>query len=130
MTSRPVTLPDDLSADDAVQVAWLIRRYREKAHIAGASVSPGLLALERAVAREAMQGQLGSTVGRPAEPRNSRHMDPLLLTYGEAAGLLGYSLSTVKRRVASGDLVPVRDGGCARLRRSDIDAFIDQKRTA
>lgn len=131
MKSPPVVcLPGDLSADDALQVAWLIRRYRERAHTAGSSVSTGLLVLERAVAQKAMQGQPGSTVEPMVQPRKAGHVNPLLIAYEDAAVLLGFSLSTLKRRIRAGEFTPVRDRGIARLGRADIDDYIARHRGA
>lgn len=47
-----------------------------------------------------------------------------LLTVQEAADVLNVSESTAWRRVASGELPSVKDGGLRRIRRDDLDGYI------
>jgi excisionase family DNA binding protein len=49
-----------------------------------------------------------------------------LMTYQDAADVLGVSLATLKRLVRDGDLPVVRFRGCARLRPDDLARFIDE----
>lgn len=48
-----------------------------------------------------------------------------MVTYRDAAGLLAWSESTLRRRVREGLLEPVRAGRTVRLRRTDIDRLIE-----
>ena len=53
--------------------------------------------------------------------------DQALIPIGEAARILGMSISTLRRWDREGHLKPVRlaPGGTRRYRRSDIDALIE-----
>jgi len=67
-------------------------------------------------------------VPKVEDPRDSgdgRAVQPLLMTYGEAAALSGWSLRTVNRRVADGTFNPVRHLGQPRIRRTDIESLIN-----
>ncbi len=59
-------------------------------------------------------------------PRNDLQNIPLLLTFGQAAGQLGISLSKIKRLASAGEL-PVVDVGerNPRIRRDDLAAYVD-----
>lgn len=51
--------------------------------------------------------------------------EPLLLTYAQAAGRLGVSRRTVERLVKAGSLMGTRVGGAARIRASDLAAYVE-----
>jgi excisionase family DNA binding protein len=53
-----------------------------------------------------------------------------LLTVTEAAGLLGVSVSTVRRVLGTGDLQAVRVGRSLRFKMSDLENFMETRRTA
>ena len=53
---------------------------------------------------------------------------PQLLTRQEAADVLGVSVGTVKRRIATGDLPAFRDGRrIVRVRRTDLERYIAER---
>ena len=51
---------------------------------------------------------------------------PLILTFNQAADLLGCSVSKVKTLIAAGQLPAVDFGGVRRVRRVDIEAFVER----
>lgn len=53
-----------------------------------------------------------------------------LLTYAEAAELLGCSTRTIARRVRSGALPVVLDGGLRRIAEEDFEAYVVARRRA
>ena len=61
------------------------------------------------------------TVELAAEPVDA----PILLRLREAATLLGVSVSTVEELVARGDLPVVRIGKCVRVRRDELQTWLD-----
>lgn len=118
------------STEDLIHLVRAIQTYRVAALRAGQAIPPGLLAIEHSVSQRAIGGQTGPKVGTASVDRDAGQMDKELFSYTAAAHRLGYSLRTFKRRIAAGDIVPVRDGRMARIRRADLDAFIDQHQGA
>jgi excisionase family DNA binding protein len=53
-----------------------------------------------------------------------RHNRIQLFTIAEAAQMLRVGPRTVRRRIASGDLVAHRFGGCVRIAEADLRAFL------
>jgi excisionase family DNA binding protein len=49
----------------------------------------------------------------------------ILLDYDQTAKELSLSVSTIRRLVTDGKLLPVRIGGSVRFRRADLEAFAD-----
>jgi excisionase family DNA binding protein len=64
----------------------------------------------------------GQERSESAVPSSSGESDPMLRTT-EAARQLGVSPSTIRRRVAAGDLAVVRIGRAVRFRTSDLQKF-------
>lgn len=98
----------------------------------GSTAPPEYPALSHYMAQQARAGkslnvtgaQSVSIVGIPEPSRDSEQVTAdTLLTYRESADRMNISLSTLRRRVAAGDLRPVRHGRITRLRVADIDAF-------
>ena len=54
------------------------------------------------------------------------HVEPLILTLPQAAEVLGCSVSKVKTLIAAGQLPVIDFGGVRRVRRSDIEAFVER----
>ena len=52
--------------------------------------------------------------------------NPALMTRADVAAELGMSVSTVKRLIADGALVAVEVGRSTRVRRSDLEAFLER----
>lgn len=50
-----------------------------------------------------------------------------LLTVGEVAGLMRVSNMTVYRLIKSGQLAAIRVGKNYRIRRSDVDRYLDER---
>jgi excisionase family DNA binding protein len=92
----------------------------------GFSVPPELVAWAEQAQDWATAVQGGSKVaaacfGADAAPVSA----PLLLSTPAAAELLGCSASTVKRLMADGSLPTVVVGGTRRIRRSDLEAYVE-----
>jgi excisionase family DNA binding protein len=58
---------------------------------------------------------------------STTHADPLL-TYHEAAEILGTATTFVERLVGNRDLAFVKVGHYVRIRRSDLDHYIERSR--
>lgn len=58
---------------------------------------------------------------------DDRAIQPVTLTYPEAADYMGVSLATVKRLVADGSLRHVPIGRAIRFRREDLDRYLDRE---
>ncbi|MBA3287558.1 MAG: helix-turn-helix domain-containing protein [Acidimicrobiia bacterium] len=52
-------------------------------------------------------------------------MEPSLLNYNEAAAELGIARRSVERLVEAGSLPRVRIGAAVRIRRQDLDDYVD-----
>lgn len=116
-----------IDADEnlAAHLAQAIARHKVAAARDGYAVPRELLQLEASARNQVGAGQGGSTFDADEMNGNAEVMAPRLLTYTEAGRLMSVSDSTVKRLVVAGDLTPVHIGGAARLRISDIDAYIE-----
>jgi excisionase family DNA binding protein len=51
-----------------------------------------------------------------------------LLSLPEVAERLGYSIKTLRRRIATGELAIIRDGRLIRVRPEDLERYIQQRR--
>lgn len=115
-----------LSPSDAAHLVVALQLYRKHCATDALPFPDGLAQMEATVSSGVMQGQAGSTFADVPTPAHSADVARDLVTYAQAARMLSCSLSTVKRRVRTGQLVPVRLGGTARLRIAAVRAFIDQ----
>lgn len=122
MTAGPLLL--DVTPALAGHIATAIRVHREWAVRAGLQVPAGLLEVESHLASRAMRGQTGTPLDSLWEVRDGHLVTPRLLTYEDTARALSCSVRTVKRLVAAGELRAVRVGGGARIRVSDVDAYV------
>ncbi len=111
----------DLSREVAGHLAVAVRLYRQRADHDGLGVPAALRDIECEMAARAMRGQQGTPLADPWEARNAEPMNVKVLTYEQAAARLQCSQRTIKRRVAAGDLVPVRSGRVTRLLVADVD---------
>jgi len=118
-----------VTAEEAAHLASAIEVYATRCAANGRLIPPRLLQFRIelaaiAVPQRAIQGQPGPMLDEgltSAEGGTERK----LLTYREAAQTLGISVRTLKRRVAAGDLEPVRvGGGNPRIRMSDIERLV------
>lgn len=64
----------------------------------------------------------------PNNPDSVKDIKPLLVCPSVAAGLLGISLRTLWRLVATSELSAIRIGRCRRFERAEIDRFIASRR--
>lgn len=120
----------DISAEVAGHLAVAVRLYRQRAGHDGLRIPPELRDVEREMAARAMRGQQGTPLADLWESRNAEPAFGKLLTYQQAAARLNCSERTIKRRVATGELVPVRSGRVTRLLVTDVDDYIDNHRGA
>jgi len=125
MRNRSVAL--SLEPADMVLISAALGLFMEKAQRDGLAVSPRLVAIRREVSERAMEGQRGPAVGhRRRQPQRFTHdANAKLLSYEQAAGIMGVSVRTIKRRVASGALPVARDGGVVRIKAEVLTGFID-----
>ena len=120
--TRPMIL--DVTAEVAGHIAVALRLHRDWAARAGMLVPSELEQVHQALAKRARQGQRGTPIEDLWEVRHRDHVAPRLVTYADAGRMLACSQRTIKRLVAAGHLTPVHIGGAARLRITDIDAYI------
>ncbi len=66
-------------------------------------------------------------LGSGAHPRSYTGQMDELLTVGEVAGLLRVSTMTVYRLIRTGELPAVRVGRNYRVRRNDLDTYLQEK---
>jgi len=74
-----------------------------------------------------LKGQDGSTFDGVAGPVEADPMTPEALSLQAVSAVLSCSLSTTKRLVAAGDLPAIRLGRSVRVRRTDLDAYLENK---
>lgn len=117
MTAAQLVVAADLAPHVAVALEYHLRRCREQ----GVPVPDGLVDLrDWAVV---VQRGLSSP---PPVPESDTGPVVLLLTLPSVAEQLGCSLSTVKRLIADGDLPTVRLAGVRRVRRVDLEEYVDR----
>jgi excisionase family DNA binding protein len=116
----------DVSREVAGHLALALQGHRDWARVRRLALPKELDEIERALAIRARRGQVGTPLENPAEPLEAEPVSPRLVTYADTAALLHVGERTVKRLVAAGALRPLRIGGAARLRLTDIDAYIDR----
>jgi len=68
--------------------------------------------------------------GGNAVPEDAGVVEPRLLTKQAAAWALSMKVRSVERLIAAGELPVVRIGRSVRVRRSDLDAYVDHLPTA
>ncbi len=105
-------LPADLSWDDAFRLEQAVRQLLIQAQRNGQPVSPGLRAVHEAATSHAIPRQ-----PQTVSAGTTQSAQALLVTFSEAAELLGCSERTVSRRVADQVFLPVGKGSGVRLRR-------------
>lgn len=118
-----------ISAEDEIHLMLSLIQYRETCRRQYIEC-PAMI--DRVVAQLSLrvtEGQAGSTFAAGLQGDDSRSVDPLLVTYADAALMLSWSPSTLKRRVRGGLLEPVRSGRTVRLRIADIENLISQGAT-
>lgn len=127
----------DVDAELAGHLSVAIRVYRNRASRAGINTPKPMAELEKVLAARASEGQRGTPV---AHLWSVAKTDPMiclegaggtrLVGYAGAAELLGCSVRTVKRLVASGALPVVRLGDrLPRVQVGDIERLIQSRRS-
>jgi excisionase family DNA binding protein len=122
-TSGPLLI--DVSPELAGHLALAIGQHRQWADRAGLQLPAGLPEFERHLTSRATQGQRGTPLEDLWRVRDGDQVTRRLLTYDDAARALACSLRTVKRLVAKGQLTAVHLAGAARIRVTDLDAYVD-----
>lgn len=118
MTGLVLQLDAELAPHVARALAVHLRWCRDN----GISVADGLDEAQRWA--EVVARGLTSPVALPAG--DDAGVEPLLLTIPQTAELLGCSASRVKTLIAAGQLPVVDFGGVRRVRRVDVDAFLEK----
>lgn len=119
-----------LTQNDAAHLVVALQQYRKRCAVDHMPYPPALREMEGQVSSGVMRGQDGSTFAEALAALNSVSVSRELLDYRQAAQMLSCSLSTIKRRVAAGELTPVRNGGITRLKVDDLKAYIDRGASA
>lgn len=118
----------DLSRVGAAHLYLALQAYRKALRAEGRAFPDELTELERCFASRARRVQEGPPFAPTADLAHSETVSPspLLVDYADAAVLLKIGLSSLKRLVQAGDLVPVHIGRSARLRVVDVEAYIER----
>lgn len=126
----------DLDRRSWGQLAMGLAEVEKRLKGAGSTLTPDLAELYKVAVRKATEntnpdrsGQERSNIDQGPRERESRSMNPLLLTYEAAAELLQASERTVRRLVADGSLPVVEVVGARRIRVADLESFIEQRTT-
>ena len=116
---------DERLAEDLLVILWRHKRQLERN---GRTLSPALLWFAGRCADRVRTGQDGSWLGWLRRNTDDEHVapKPALMTRADVAAELGMSVSTVKRLIADGALVAVEVGRSTRVRRSDLEAFLER----
>lgn len=118
-----------MTPERAKAVAWHVSQaviaWGAYCRARGATAPPELEAVARLAA--ALGGMEGPPLAEVAAFLNSLVVEqqPLLLTYAQAARVLGLSERSVRMLASRGDLPVARIGRAARLHRADVERFAD-----
>lgn len=115
----------DLPPEVCGHVAVAIRRYRSTSVRDGRAVPVALADLERLLSQRAIARPEATELERLESMGEGESMTPVLLDTKQAARRLLCSQRTLQRRVAAGQLTPVRNGRIVRFRVADLDAAIN-----
>lgn len=114
----------DLDASQMAYVILAVRRLDDFYRRNGMAPPEGIRELLAALTRSVSGGHAGSFDAGEARTVEVETVRPLLVSYSDAAAMLAISVSTLKRRLADGELTPVFVGGLARLRVADIETYV------
>ncbi len=106
-------------------VALALSRYAKEARREGLA---GLDEVEMLAALliDCVRARQGATpLGEPADVPDGGYMETPMLTKREAAHALRCSTRTVERLIAAGSLAAVKVEGSTRIRRADLDAYVE-----
>ncbi len=121
----PRILPLSLTADDELHLMLALIQYREVCRGDHVVCPPMVDRVVAQVSRRVTRGQECSTFDMGLPSAEHRSVENLLVTYSDAALMLAWSVSTLRRRVREGLLTPVRHGRAVRLRRTDLEHLIE-----
>ena len=125
-TVNPARVPDDDVAEHfARALVWYARHER----LNGRVVPTELLDVARYILAGSMR-QHATNAGDERRADHAERMGNELLTKRETARALALSVRTVERLIASGELVAVRSGRSVRVRRTDLNAYIEARRAS
>lgn len=113
------------SVEAAAYIIHAIRERGLQSRRNGIAVPKGVADIERALALGVTAGHSGSGPAMLARTEQIEVMKPRLIRYETAAELLDVSVSTLKRRIAAGDLHPVSIGDTPRIRVAELDEYIN-----
>ena len=122
-----MTGSDSASRSEIELLSYVIdalRRQEMRHRINHWPVPAGTAGLLAEIGFRVTRGQGGAKSPPPPNKRQGGVTQSKLITYQEAATMLSISVRTLKRRIQTGLLTPVRDGGVVRLRPGDINAYI------
>jgi excisionase family DNA binding protein len=126
-SSRTTPVVMSPTAEDAAFITHALRDLARTYRRNGAVVPAGVTQLASHLISGVNGGQAGSSNDTTPQTEERVSNGPsLLVRYETAAELLEISVRTVKRLIAAGELQPVRLGGTSRLRRVDLETYIDQ----
>ncbi len=122
-----ILLIADFDDADCAELAAALKDRRSRLRQVYRAQRPNLQALERACAQRVREGHVGPIPARGASSPDDAPMR-MGLTIEEAADALACSASTVKRAIASGDLVTFTIGSARRVYVADLEAYIESRR--
>lgn len=117
----------EVSSDVAAHLAVAVKMYRDHRRRDYQPVPGELAELQQRWTDAARGGQAG-TESTPIEAP-AHDQGRLLLTYEETARVLSVSKKTIGRLARAGDLPVVEVGGCPRIHRDDVEAYVEENRT-
>lgn len=113
-----------MSAEVAGHLCIALQQHVKWGQTSGLALPAELAELEKALADRASRGQHGSPLSDLWQVRQTSTVPPQLVSYADAARILGVGQSTVKRLVRAGDLTAVHILGSARLQVAEIELYI------
>jgi excisionase family DNA binding protein len=117
----------DLDRGGALHLAVALEQHARSCRANGTKLPPELADLAKtcwARAKGDSDRQEATTLAEVVQGLQGGPV-PLLVDVPEAAEVLGVSSRQVERLVASGELRSVKVGGCRRIRRSDLERYVD-----
>jgi len=114
----------ELDQQAAAHVAAALSSHFHWARDNGYRPPPELLDLADRCLKGARGGQAGTAVDAIADRADAAPVTALLLSYRQAAAVLGVSVRTITRLVAAGELPSVHVGGIVRIRREDVESYV------
>lgn len=125
--SSPVAmLAVALDRDLAGHVAVALKRHRDELSDRGLARPAGLYDLETLALSVARSGQERSGASTVKDDPHDGQRDREWLSAAGAAQVSGFSVSTIRRHIRSGALASTLVGRARRVRRTDLDSFLER----